>query len=236
MSNPVFDLIGKSYANVKEEKVGVSSTNEVIVLENDIFDYSSVDNEIADYLQNKEVEIKNIFAKAYTELGRVLFEAQEKLSGSNQHDGLFYKWFESLGFKKDKVYSLISRYRLLIGNSDKQELIEKLPLSLSYEIAKEKCPDELKDMVLKGEIKTLKEFREYKKDMDSAEKVEDAVIVVSAIEIEQELGKVDESYNTLLERYKTKADMLGQEKKAEVYKELKSIEKRLKKLLKNIED
>ncbi len=51
MSNPVFDLIGKSYANVKEEKVSVSSTNEMIVLENKEFDYNLIDNQMEDYLQ-----------------------------------------------------------------------------------------------------------------------------------------------------------------------------------------
>ncbi len=233
MSNPVFDLIGKSYANVKEEKVSVSSTNEMIVLENKEFDYKLVDNDMATYLQNKEIEIKNIFAKAYTDIGRVLTEAQERLSGNNQYDGMFYKWFTSLGFKKDKVYSLISRYKLLIGNSDKQDLIEKLPLSLSYEIAKESCSEELKKKVLAGEIKTLKEFREFK---EKNEEVTVAEIIVSTDEIKEELIKVDSNYRGFLEKAREMSwDKFDNNKKMEIFSEIKSIEKRIEKLMKNIE-
>ncbi|WAZ85151.1 hypothetical protein O5405_02135 [Borrelia miyamotoi] len=64
-----------------------------------------------------------------------------------------------MGFKKDKVYSLISRYELLIENSDKQLIIENLPLSISYEISKKSCPTHLKIKVLNGKIKSLKEFK-----------------------------------------------------------------------------
>ncbi len=233
MSNPVFDLIGKSYANVKEEKISVSTTNEMIILENKEFDYNLVDNQMANYLQKKEVEIKNIFARAYTDIGKVLAEAQERLSGNNQYDGMFYKWFSSLGFKKDKVYSLISRYKLLIGNSDKQDLIEKLPLSLSYEIARETCPEELKKKVLDGEIKTLKEFREVKEKDNEIPLVE---VVVSNEKIKEELIKVDSNYKNFLKRAKETAwDKFDNNKKLEIFSEIKNIEKRIEKLIKNID-
>ncbi|AHH03419.1 Hypothetical protein BHY_0468 [Borrelia nietonii YOR] len=132
---------------------------ELIVIQNKSFKYEKLDKEIADFLKIKQYEILNIFNNAYTEIGRILKEAQEKLRGSNQHDGLFYKWFTSMGFKKDKVYSLISRYELLVENSDKQLIIKNLPLSLSYEISKKSCPIHLKMEVLNGKIKSLKEFR-----------------------------------------------------------------------------
>lgn len=138
---------------------------ELIVIQNKSFKYEKLDKEIADFLKIKQYEILNIFNNAYTEIGRILKEAQEKLRGSNQHDGLFYKWFTSMGFKKDKVYSLISRYELLVENSDKQLIIKNLPLSLSYEISKKSCPTHLKMEVLNGKIKSLKEFRSrYQKD------------------------------------------------------------------------
>ncbi|AFI31216.1 hypothetical protein [Borrelia crocidurae] len=132
---------------------------ELIVIQNKNFKYENLDQEIANFLKKKQYEIFNIFHNTYTEIGRILKEAQEKLRGSNQYDGLFYKWFTSMGFKKDKVYSLISRYELLVENSDKQSIIKNLPLSLSYEISKKSCPTNLKMEVLNGKIKTLKEFK-----------------------------------------------------------------------------
>jgi hypothetical protein len=233
MSNPVFDLIGKSYSDVKEEKVEVSSTNEVIIIENEEFDYREIDSGTAELLKQKEFEIKNIFSKAYTEIGRILCEAQEELSGKNQYDGVFYKWFTSLGFKKDKVYSLISRYKLLIGNSDKQILIENLPLSLSYEISKESCPEELKEKVFSGEIKTLKEFKEERNRVFSLEP-NHAEMIISSKELEEEVLNVKTKYLQLEKIYKTKFQELNNKEKNDIYNSLKSIENKMNKILKNI--
>lgn len=231
MSNPVFDLIGKSYNDIKEEKVEVSSINDVIILENEEFDYGEIDSGTAELLKRKEFEIKNIFSKAYTDIGRILFEAQEELSGKNQYDGVFYKWFISLGFKKDKVYSLISRYKLLIGNSDKQVLIENLPLSLSYEISKESCPEELKEKVFSGQIKTLKEFKEERgKGIDLSH----AEIIISSRELEDEVQNIKSKYLQLEKVYKTKFEKLSNEEKNDIYHSLKSIENKMNRILKNI--
>ncbi|APR64889.1 hypothetical protein baBA2_000421 [Borrelia anserina] len=148
-----------------EKKENTLTKQELILVQNKSFKYEKLDKEIANFLKIKQYEIFNIFNNTYTEIGRILKEAQEKLRGSNQHDGLFYKWFTSMGFKKDKVYSLISRYELLIENSDKQFIIKNLPLSLSYEISKKSCPTHLKMEVLNGKIKSLKEFKSrYQKD------------------------------------------------------------------------
>ena len=69
------------------------------------------------------------------------------------HKGI--KLYESLGFKKDKVYRLIARYKLVLANCENRALVENLPLSLSYELAKNSCSQELREKVLNGEIKTL---------------------------------------------------------------------------------
>ncbi|WP_024653846.1 hypothetical protein [Borrelia persica] len=145
--------------NKHEKDENTLTKQELIVIQKKNFQYEKLDKETADFLKKKQYEIFHIFNNTYTEIGRILKEAQETLRGNNQHDGLFYKWFTSMGFKKDKVYSLISRYELLVENSDKQLIIKNLPLSLSYEISKKSCPTDLKMEVLNGKIKTLKEFK-----------------------------------------------------------------------------
>lgn len=140
---------------------------EILSIERKNFDYDKLDKDISDFLKTKQYEIFNIFNNTYTKIGKILKETQDKLKGNNQYNGLFYPWFKSMGFKKDKVYALISRYNLLIENSDKQLTIEKLPLSLSYEISKKSCPSILKTEVLNGKINSLKEFKIiYKKSFD----------------------------------------------------------------------
>ncbi|PRQ90279.1 hypothetical protein [Borreliella burgdorferi] len=156
------------------KKLETSSNNsentekkEIISIERKNFDYNKLDKDISDFLKKKQYEIFNIFNNTYTKIGKILKDAQDKLKGNNQYNGLFYQWFKSMGFKKDKVYALISRYKLLVENSDKQLTIEKLPLSLSYEISKKSCPPILKTEVLNGRINSLKEFKiVYKKSFD----------------------------------------------------------------------
>lgn len=104
--------------------------------------------------------------KAYTDLGRELSEARDRLVGNNQYDGMFERWFTSIGFKKTTVYKLIDRYTLVHNVDDQQrELLEDLPVSLTYEIAKpsaESTPAkaQAKSEVLQGDITSLKAYRE----------------------------------------------------------------------------
>jgi len=110
--------------------------------------------------------MREIVGRAYTELGRELKEARDMLAGSNQYDGMFRKWLESVGFKKDAANRLIQRYELVVANCDKQtqELLEDLPVSLSYEIAAPSAEAtepkrQAKRAVLNGDIRTLEEYR-----------------------------------------------------------------------------
>ncbi|WKC57988.1 hypothetical protein QYZ68_02200 [Borrelia sp. P9F1] len=64
---------------------------ELIIIKNKNFEYEKLDKEISKFLRMKQHEIFNIFNNAYTEIGRILKDAQEKLRRCNQHDGLFYK-------------------------------------------------------------------------------------------------------------------------------------------------
>lgn len=101
------------------------------------FDYAQLDATTADFLRTKEHNMREIVGKAYTELGRELKGARDKLAGSNQYDGIFRKWCASIGMKKDAVNRLIQRYELLVAICDDQQrqLLEDIPVSLSYEIA-----------------------------------------------------------------------------------------------------
>jgi hypothetical protein len=133
------------------------------------FDYRLIDDETADFLKLKENKMRDITGKAYTDLGRELKESQLKLAGNNQYDGVFEKWYTSLGFKKQTVYNLMQRYELLVQNSEKQNVIESLPLTLSYEISKPSANQEIKQKVLEGEVKSLQEYKDLEKALKDAE-------------------------------------------------------------------
>ncbi|MEC5260014.1 hypothetical protein [Bacillus amyloliquefaciens] len=136
------------------------------------FKYDLVDQSTAEFLKQKEFNMREIVGKAYTELGRELKEAQDMLAKNGY--GCFRSWIESLGMKKDAVNRLINRYDLIVANCDDQELIEDLPVSLTYEIAKPSSESteskkQAKEAVLNGEIKTLKEYKELEAKLRKAE-------------------------------------------------------------------
>ncbi|MGF0274951.1 hypothetical protein P5495_021780 [Bacillus velezensis] len=136
------------------------------------FKYDLVDQSTAEFLKQKEFNMREIVGNAYTELGKELKEAQDHLSKHGY--GCFVDWYKSLGFKNDKVYGLIRRYEMIFGNSEKQNLLEDLPVSLTYEIAKPSSESteskkQAKEAVLNGEIKTLKEYKELEAKLRKAE-------------------------------------------------------------------
>lgn len=142
----------------------------MIVMNNELsvvkFDYSALDMETSNFLQAKELKLRNLAGNFYTELGKELKEAQDRLA-KNRY-GCFWNWLESIGIKKDTANRFIQRYNLIIANCDDRELIEELPLSLSYEIAKPSTLQDLKTAVLSGDITTHKQYKELLKERDEA--------------------------------------------------------------------
>src|SRR5690625_1705742 len=134
--------------------------------------YKGLPDNLTTFLRNKESNMREIVGKAYTELGRELTEARDRLAGSNQYDGLFRKWCDSIGMKKDAVNRLINRYELVAKCDDQtQNLLEDLPVSLTYDIAKpsaESTPAkaQAKAEVLAGEIASRKAYKERIKELE----------------------------------------------------------------------
>ncbi|KIN36516.1 hypothetical protein ACTWKC_17845 [Bacillus sp. 4A_MP3] len=137
------------------------------------FKYDLVDQSTADFLKQKEFNMREIVGKAYTELGRELKEARDMLAKNGY--GCFDKWCGSLGFSKRTVTNLIQRLKLITQIlPDQKLLIEDLPVSLTYEIAKPSSESteskkQAKEAVLNGEIKTLKEYKELEAKLRKAE-------------------------------------------------------------------
>lgn len=123
------------------------------------FDYSILDVNIADFLKQKEINMKEVVSDAYYQIGKELKEAQAELAGDNQYNGVFQKWYESLGFSKRSVYNYINYHNLLVQQLHDRETIEQLPKKLAYEIAKPSADPELKEKVLDGDITTYKEYQ-----------------------------------------------------------------------------
>lgn len=143
------------------EKKEIVNERDLLIIENGDFDYSFIDENTFNFLKEQELNLHLTMTKAYTEIGRILYTTQEILVENGY--GCFLEWVESLGIKKSKAYALIDRYKLMIEfkNSDKESIVENLPISLAYEISKKNTDETLKNKVLSGEIKSLKEYKNY---------------------------------------------------------------------------
>lgn len=134
------------------------------------FKYETLDDSTAEFLRKKESNMREIVGKAYTELGRELKEAQDVLAHHGY--GCYYEWCESIGVHRKQAERLTSRYDLITTNCRKQELLEDLPVSLSYEIAKpsaESTPakSQAKAEVLDGKIDTLKAYKQRIQELET---------------------------------------------------------------------
>lgn len=136
------------------------------------FDYSLVDGQTAEYLESKTFKINGIAESMRTQIGKELKEVQERLA--HNHQGVFAKWYESLGLKKDNVYYWIHVYEYSRNLEDTRQLenFSKAPKSLQIETMKNNKPKELQSKVLEGDIRTHKEFKE----LESKLKQKDAEI------------------------------------------------------------
>ena len=82
------------------------------------FNYNQLQPEVAGFLKDKETNMRETVSDAYYQLGKELKEAQNKLS--NNRNGIFQEWYESLGFSKSTVYRYIDYHQLIVSQWDKQ--------------------------------------------------------------------------------------------------------------------
>ncbi len=129
------------------------------------FDYSIVDDTTAQFLKVKEQELQSIVLSSSIQLGETLIEAQDKLA--KYGEGTFVKWFESIGLKRQSVYNYINQCKFFhqMEKVEQIEMLQELPTTLKTEISKPSAKPEAVEMVLSGDIKTTKEYRELEKQL-----------------------------------------------------------------------
>jgi molecular chaperone GrpE (heat shock protein) len=131
------------------------------------FDYSTVDEETASFLQEKVQRVNDIRIKSVIAIGKELKEAQERLS--NHYQGCFGKWVESIGFSRQTAQNYIQGYEWVVKNFDNIIDAEKIQPSLLFAISKPSAPKELQQAVLNGDIATHKQYKELEAKLKAEE-------------------------------------------------------------------
>lgn len=202
--------------------------NKDLILGHFNFEFDIEENEI-NFLKNQTLKIHTITSKAYTELGKILFETQKELS--NNKIGIFEAWYTELGFNKRQVYRWINRYEFILRqNGTIKTLVESLPISLSYELTNPMCSEELMNQILNNEIKNLKDFYEKQKNLQLENVVPELLNVEENFENDIKVFK--KNFNKFNKIINENFDKISKEKKENLTKEIEFLNKKIEKILK----
>lgn len=118
------------------------------------------------YLHGKKLAEKGLvymgdnIALAHDELCGVVQQLDNSKHG-NRGDDSFRAWCCSIGITKSTAYNLLQVSALMDGSSPRQRaILEALPPTLLYAVAKPSAPAELVEQVKSGDITTHKQYQE----------------------------------------------------------------------------
>ena len=234
LSGNIGEINKKSQEKTTDNDVNLNNIKNEI-LANYSFSFE-IDKDTEQFLKEQTFKLHTVNNKMNTELGQIFKETQDLLAKNGY--GCFKNWFEELGFKKDTVYRYIGRYNLIVALGDKQkvELVEALPIKLAYEISKEDCPQNLKEKVLNGEITSLTNFLEQKKlelsHMEVLEIIESEKDYLTIFE--NDFKTFNNNYNNLNIVLKEKLPEFSIDKQKLITEELELLNKKIEKLLRSL--
>lgn len=187
-----------------------------ITTQND-FDYSLVDFETQEFLQECSNIIYGIQSKSAYEIGKQLVKAQEVLA-KNRY-GCFEEWYSSLGFRKTKAYEYINHYNFIRSQSEQLniETFEELPKKLQSEMSKPSANPELNQKVFDGDITTHKQYKELERQLKLAEadkerlkqqneRLAEQALSAKVVEKEVVIEKVPDDYESTKQLNRTLLD------------------------------
>ena len=138
------------------------------------FDYSGLTDQTVENLHFAEDEYrhgKQMAERGLVHMGNAIAAAHDALCGvvqqldnskhGNRGDDSFRAWCCSIGITKSTAYNLLQVSSLMDGSSPRQRaILEALPPTLLYAVAKPSAPAELVEQVKNGDITTNKQYQE----------------------------------------------------------------------------
>ena len=138
------------------------------------FDYSGLTDQTVEDLHFAEDEYhhgKQMAERGLVHMGNAIAAAHDALCGvvqlldnskhGNRGDDSFRAWCCSIGITKSTAYNLLQVSALMDGSSPRQRaILEALPPTLLYAVAKPSAPQELVEKVKNGDITTNKQYQE----------------------------------------------------------------------------
>ena len=180
------------------------------------FDYSGLTDQTVEDLHFAEKEYqhgKKLAERGLVHMGNAIAAAHDALCGTvvqqldngqfAKKDDTFRAWCCSIGITKSTAYNLLQVSALMDGSSPRQRaILEALPPTLLYAVAKPSAPAELVEKVKNGEVSTNKEYQDLLKENQQLRT--DRVNAMNQAEREKQRAEKAEA-----ERDKARADQLS---------------------------
>ena len=142
------------------------------------FDYSGLTDQTVEDLHFAEDEYrhgKQMVERGLVHMGNAIAAAHDALCGDvvarcdngrfAKKEDTFRAWCLSMGITKDSAYRLLQVSALMDGSSPRQRaILEALPPTLLYAVAKPSAPQELVEKVKNGEVTTNKAYQDLLKE------------------------------------------------------------------------
>lgn len=142
------------------------------------FDYSGLTDQIVEDLHFAEDEYhhgKQMAERGLVHMGNAIAAAHDALCGTvvqrldngqfAKKEDTFRAWCCSIGITKSTAYNLLQVSALMDGSSPRQRaILEALPPTLLYAVAKPSAPQELVEKVKNGEVTTNKAYQDLLKE------------------------------------------------------------------------
>lgn len=219
-------MLAKRKKEKKEENSEVVVKNKNSIAITDVFEVDSSifsdltdDRELVEFLEKKSVEMLSIQSKNMILLGKNLTEVFNELGRKGSPEGLYVKYIEFNGYKKDTALRLRKRYELFEATKNERikQIISILPVRAIEQFYKEKeeifaiLDEENNDVDYKRVLDIIKSRKTQNIEYRNTEE----------INYDFEIGQLDDLYKKINNKF----DELDKKKKEKIAKLLLEIEK-----------
>lgn len=203
---------------LSKKKIDIADVFEV---DSSVFNNLTDDKELVKYLEEKSIEMLSIQSKNIILLGKNLTEVFDELGKKGSPEGLYLKYLEFNGYKKDTALRLRKRYELFSLTTDERikNIISILPVRAIEEFYKDK--ENILSLLL--EEKNDIDYKRAKDIIDSKIVTVKEIKKVSSAEINFGIEKIEDLY----EKINNNFNKLDGKKKEKITKLLLEIEKLL---------
>ena len=210
-------------SSASQSEMALSLPNDMVKtfqIPNDLYSDFTDDKELVDYLNEKTLALLKINGAGNIMIGKELTEVYEKISKKGSSDGMYVRFLEVSGYKKDTALRYRKRYELYkkAKNNSTKQIISVMTVKLIEELYKEQ------ELLEKIDVEGI----DYKTALDIINKINETILIDKKDKKEEFIFEIEE-LPFLQIQIKEKYDNLNQKEKEKLNKLLLGIKSLLEK-------